>query len=358
MDSYNDFKVEDFLENPSFRHWVYGTATRAEENFWVDFLVRYPEADEAISQAKYMLHSFEQPALDPSDTYVRERSNEIINKLSPQTPVYQLPWWRRNIAVAVFVAMGTLAGSWIYWKSQSEVKVEMTQAVAPLTQQKAGWEIVANASERIKLVLLPDGSSLLLQPKSQIEFPSSFETDKREVVLRGEGFFEVKKNKKQPFYVYANEVITKVTGTSFNIRAFDADEEVKVTVKTGSVAVYKKEQKQTPSMIVLPRQQATFERQDYSLHLKNVLLPELSSLEKETFSYVHTPIKEVFEKLSKTYGVPFQYDSDALKHCSLTAVLDDRPLQEKLDLICVAIEATYEYRDGQVAIHGKGCIKP
>ncbi len=358
MDSYNDFKVEDFLENPSFRHWIYGKATQAEENFWVDFLIRYPEADEAIHEAKRILHSFEEPAPELSDAYVSERSTEIMSKLSPESPVFRLPWWRRNIAVAVFVALGTLSAGWMYWKSQREVKVEMAQAETPVVETKAGWQVVNNQGKGTKLVLLPDGSSMLLQPQSQIEFPASFEASKREVVLRGEGFFEVKKNKKQPFYVYANEVITKVTGTSFNIRAFDADEEVRVTVKTGSVSVYKKQHNEMPAMVVLPKQQATFERQDYSLHLTNVSLPELSSVEKETFSYVHTPIKEVFEKLSKTYGVPFQYNSDALRNCSLTAVLDDRPLPEKLDLICAAIEATYEYRNGEVAIHGKGCLKP
>ncbi len=361
MDSYNDFKVEDFLENPSFRHWVYGKATQAEENFWVDFLIRYPEADESIHEAKRILYSFEEPAPELSDAYVSERSTEIMGKLPAGTPVFHLPWWHRNIAVAVFVTLGTLSAGWMYWKSQREVTVEMTQAEIPVTETKAGWQVVDNRGKGTKLVFLPDGSSLLLQPKSQIEFPTIFQADKREVTLKGEGFFEVKKNKKQPFYVYANEVITKVTGTSFNIRAFDTDEEVKVTVKTGSVAVYQKEQSQRsslPSLIVLPKQQATFERQDYSLHLKNVTLPELSNVEKETFSYVHTPIKEVFEKLSKTYGVPFQYNSDVLKNCSLTAVLDDRPLPEKLDLICAAIEATYEYRNGEVAIHGKGCLKP
>ncbi|MDQ1086497.1 FecR family protein [Siphonobacter sp. SORGH_AS_1065] len=358
MDSYNDFKVEDFLENPSFRHWVYGKATQSEENFWVAFLLRYPEAEDAISQAKHLLQALTEQEIELSDAYIKERSNEIISQLAPETPVYQLRWWRWNIAVAVFVALGAIAVSWIYWKSQRPVKAEWAHVTTPVEKDKKGWEIVRNTSQRTKLVLLPDGSSLLLQPKSQIEFPTIFQADKREVTLKGEGFFEVKKNKKQPFYVYANEVITKVTGTSFNIRAFDTDEEVKVTVKTGSVAVYKKEQSQTPSLIVLPKQQATFERQDYSLHLKNITLPELSSLEKETFSYVHTPIKEVFEKLSKTYGVAFQYDSEALKYCSLTAVLDDRPLQEKLNLICTAIEAKYEYRNGEVAIYGKGCTKP
>ncbi|RRB07954.1 hypothetical protein EHT25_07755 [Larkinella rosea] len=45
-------------------------------------------------------------------------------------------------------------------------------------------------------------------------------------------------NPKKTFYVYANELVTQVLGTSFDIRAFDDEQQVEVKVRTGRVSVY------------------------------------------------------------------------------------------------------------------------
>ena len=55
--------------------------------------------------------------------------------------------------------------------------------------------------------------------------------------LNGEAFFEVVKNPKKPFLVFTKDIVTKVLGTSFTVKAFDGDKEVKVMVKTGKVNV-------------------------------------------------------------------------------------------------------------------------
>mgnify|MGYP001472807545 FL=1 len=65
-------------------------------------------------------------------------------------------------------------------------------------------------------VKLPDGSTVKLNSGSSITYPEMFLDDRREVVLKGEGFFDVKKNQKQPFIVMANKAKVKVLGTSFN----------------------------------------------------------------------------------------------------------------------------------------------
>src|SRR5699024_10975476 len=59
----------------------------------------------------------------------------------------------------------------------------------------------------------------------------------RSVTLTGEAFFDVTKNKDKPFIVNSGELRTKVLGTSFNIRVFEGEQDIRVTVATGRVAV-------------------------------------------------------------------------------------------------------------------------
>ncbi|OZI06116.1 iron dicitrate transport regulator FecR [Siphonobacter sp. BAB-5385] len=353
MDSYNHFKAEDFLENPSFRAWVYGKSSPAETDYWNQFLREYPQAEEAILEAKELLLTLVEPEVILSEEYIRERSRRILEHTKP-LPIKRSFWrWGGSMAAVLVLAAGL--GGWLIWKNQATLHQLPVSQSKSLIKDSKHWDEVINESQQSRLVLLPDGSSVVLQAQSQIAFPRKFEADKREVVLMGEAFFEIRKNPKQPFFVEANEVITRVTGTSFTIRAFEAADQVKVTVKTGTVAVFKKAQQEVSAQLVRPNQQATFERQNQKLSVSGSPLPELTVLEKEPFTFVRTPISKVFQILEKNYGVKIKYDSELMRHCTLSAELGDKPVLEKLTLICAGIESTYEYQNGEVTIHSKGC---
>jgi transmembrane sensor len=61
---------------------------------------------------------------------------------------------------------------------------------------------------------------------------------RREVTLTGKAFFEIVKNKEKPFLVYSYGLATKVLGTSFMIDASEENKDIKVEVRTGTVAVF------------------------------------------------------------------------------------------------------------------------
>lgn len=69
-------------------------------------------------------------------------------------------------------------------------------------------------------IILSDGSKVWLNSGSSLYFPSKFSNGKREVRLEGEGFFEVRSDKKNPFIVSTKEFDIKATGTSFNVLAY------------------------------------------------------------------------------------------------------------------------------------------
>ena len=70
-----------------------------------------------------------------------------------------------------------------------------------------------------------------------LQFPIHFHRIKREVNLKGEAFFEVAKNDKQPFRVNAKELNIDVLGTSFNVISYDDENQSEVILIEGKVSL-------------------------------------------------------------------------------------------------------------------------
>jgi transmembrane sensor len=222
-----------------------------------------------------------------------------------------------------------------------------------------------SAPQRIKL---EDGSYVVLQPASKIAYAQHISGNKREVYLEGQAFFQVAKDAAKPFYVYTNELVTKVLGTSFDVRAFPNDETIKIIVHSGKVTVYQRKSNQaeqelakTNATIITPNQQVLFNR-----HLTNITRsiagqPQVinTSIPKSNNQLVFTDAaaSEVLLSIQKAYGITIVFDEELLSHCTFTGTFTNESFFEKINLICKAIEATYEQADGQVIITGHDCEK-
>lgn len=99
---------------------------------------------------------------------------------------------------------------------------------------------------------LADGSHIWLNAGSSLTYPVAFTGSERRVVLKGEGYFEVARDKTRPFIVSSNGVTTEVLGTNFNINAYSNESAIKVTLLEGSV----KTGNSTGAVIIKPGQQA------------------------------------------------------------------------------------------------------
>ncbi len=85
-------------------------------------------------------------------------------------------------------------------------------------------------------VILEDGSEVWVNSRSKITFPNRFLGNERKVVLEGEAFFKVVKDKNRPFVVEADGLSTQVLGTEFNVKRANTDE-AQVTLLSGKVKV-------------------------------------------------------------------------------------------------------------------------
>ena len=368
MFDYKNFSANDFAMDAFFREWVLKPTPDASA-FWKNWLWQNPEKSEVIEKARKIVITLKNAQEEISEDEIDMAVAQIVAAANQRgahpKPVIRPIWSSTNMirwAASIVAVLGLTWYAYDYWGNRpSEL---YTQTVATVVSNPKMLETFNKSSEPM-VITLPDGSSVILQPKSRISYPAQFEDSVRAVVLSGEAFFEVAKNPQQPFLVYANELITKVLGTSFTIKAFANDSQVKVIVKTGKVWVYTAKDAQRPQAIeataqatLVPNQQITLLREKLALQKANIsaqMMSELPSIQTQSFEFKHTPLSEVFQMLESTYHVEIDYDQQLMSACELTASLGDEPLPEKLKLICSVIEATYEVQEGKVVIHGKAC---
>jgi transmembrane sensor len=221
---------------------------------------------------------------------------------------------------------------------------------------------ITNNTEDNKEVKLEDGTQVILKKNSSISYSANFNVEKREVNLKGEAFFHVKRDPTKPFYVYAHNLVTKVLGTSFIVKAYQSDKNVTVQVKTGKVTVYhnnigKNQDPEVKGLIITPNQKATYSKNEESLERTLIDKPTLISPEDvlEDYSYKSTPITKIFSELEKAYGIDIVFNDSEFTNCNITTNLTDQSLFDKLDVICLAIESSYKVVDAQIIIEGSGC---
>jgi transmembrane sensor len=260
--------------------------------------------------------------------------------------------WRYGLAACLALALG-VASWWV---------VQQSPAMTESADQLTGLTETTNQSQQPQRVQLTDGSRVTLQPGSRVRYPARFAADKREVYLTGIAFFEVVKHPKQPFFVYANELTTKVLGTSFWVRALPGDPQVQVVVRTGRVSVFGQttaaavtaRQPQTAAGLILtPNQQVVFDRRATTFSKSLVAQPV--AVQPFDFRFRNAPVSDVLRAIGQAYGITLVYDEDLLSRCPLTATLTQESLYGKLDLICKAIGADYQLIDGQIVVNTKGC---
>jgi transmembrane sensor len=334
--------------------YLAGTCSEEERRLidqWYDLLDE--ETPLSISEADLQL----------VEKRIWDKINPLTGDLSPKES-YRL---FRRIRPARWIAAAALAGTliagiYLFASRSGESNSIVSEKVAK------GLMEVKNGFRGVKQVRLEDGSVVILQPNANIAFPKHFYKDKREVYLEGEAFFEVAKNAARPFFVYNNNLVAEVLGTSFNVKIIN--NKIEVAVKTGRVAVYENglrinmspEQKKENGVIIMPNQKVTYyeENRHFITSLVDAPLPVHTengkSAGEEKFVFDDTPLSEVLNTLEKTYQIEIVLENVNLANCPFTGNITKQTLFNKLEIICQAFQATYDLKGTVILIKGgNGC---
>lgn len=201
-------------------------------------------------------------------------------------------------------------------------------------------------------VNLPDGSTVILNHNSSITYPKVFSAE-RIVTLVGEGYFDIRHDAKKSFIVRAGKLSTKVLGTAFNIKAYDGNHNIEVTVTRGKVSVT---DSQSVLGILVPNQQIIFNRKNKRINLVNVMAKNAIQWQESDIFFDDISLEEAAKILSKRFNTPITFENELPKKCRFTATfLKGESLEEILKIICSYNNAQYQTSAGGITIKGAGC---
>ncbi len=123
-----------------------------------------------------------------------------------------------------------------YIAAAASVIIAIVIYLAPNSSSKKDY-LISYTQNSIEQLNLKDGSVIDLNRNSTIEYPNKFTSKERNVLLKGEAFFNVTADEKRPFIVNTSKIQIRVLGTSFNVRAFPNSNFNEVNVNSGIVEV-------------------------------------------------------------------------------------------------------------------------
>lgn len=151
-------------------------------------------------------------------------------------------------------------------------------------------------------IILPDGSKVWLNAGSLLRFPAIFTGTERNVELSGEAYFEVAKNMDLPFNVRTKNMNIHVTGTQFNVMAYNDENYSAATLVEGSVQVSNPAQK----LYLKPGEQVLAnETSKLSKRLADV--EETIAWKNGLFQFNNSDIHTVMNQISRWYDVSIEY---------------------------------------------------
>lgn len=369
MQRYQDYYTENFVLDVNFQHWVrYGKTDH--NDFWNKFLLDNPDKKGDVMTARTLLEgvfmSGEAPISEEEIKEViasligrirEEKQRQVSETPEPETEprVRPLFWWLSAASILIICSIGV----WYTLTTSRE-----TSLIAQTGDQSLVRKV--NDSEMDMAVKLDDGSTVTLAPGASVQFPENFDGNVRQVQLSGKALFHVAKNPERPFLVYADDLVTRVLGTTFRVDSRVGNKSASVEVIEGKVSVYRRQdfsltangaKGSSRGVVLTANQKVVYQHDDGQLTRALVEAPKPVQTTRSlpTFIYRNTPVADVLGDIEQAYQVDIIFDAEQLSDCSVTASLSNQPLLEKIGMLCEAIEARFEVLDGQIIIYGKKC---
>ncbi|PKV50066.1 FecR family protein [Aquimarina sp. MAR_2010_214] len=199
---------------------------------------------------------------------------------------------------------------------------------------------------------LSDGTKVWLNAASSLKFPQHFTATKenRMVYLKGEAFFDVTKNKKQPFIVKTETVAIEVLGTQFNVSSYAEDATVKTTLVEGAVVV-NDQNENTNSLQLIPNDQAIFSKHKKIMHKQKVNTSLYTSWMDKKIIMQNESFIDAFKRIERSYDVSITSHNKTLNNTHFTGEFDVENIEEILRTFSETLKFTYEIKGKNITIN-------
>lgn len=200
-------------------------------------------------------------------------------------------------------------------------------------------------------VTLADGTEVWLNADSELEYPVKFTSDKREVRLRGEAYFSVKKDTKKPFLVRSGEYQLKVYGTEFNLNTYK-NNEIQAVLVEGSIGF--KANRAAGEVRLKPNQLGVANEATGKTEVKDVDVYPYIAWKNQDVVFVNERLESIMEKAARWYDVNVFFQNESLKDLRFFGNMQRyADIQELLFFLENTSDVHFSVKDRTVIVSGK-----
>lgn len=291
---------------------------------------------------------------DKNNSEISEWKKQICFKPLPYDKTFQYERLQKrleSIPDSFLVAKKTLR-RWQYFSMAAAITLLFISTIHLFVADKPAelvWYEVQAVSDAKTKVILPDSTEVWLNANAMLKYPREFSGDNRAVKIKGEVFFNVRKEEK-PFIVELDELYIQVLGTSFNILMEEDTGQMEVTLLEGKVAIYHTENTTgMPNYILTPNEQFLYRKETKETMISTIRPEAYTSWITGKFRFEGNTLADIVRELQRAYHVKIYIENEALREQTFYATFtDNETLDEILSLLQIPERYTIENRRGQI----------
>ena len=336
---YKEYVLEQFLKDEYFVHWVIAPDSESD-HFWREWVRLNPEKRPIIESARQLIQSIE---YEHKHKLTYSRYHQVLENILGQNSItkpkrssgFLSQNWVAGLAASFVILL--LAG--IYFFNRSGAVSHRDLPVQIITK--------TTFPGQKKTIGLPDGTIVKLNAGSKLTYSQPFSENQRSVNLEGEAFFEVAKEIERPFVIQSGKLKTKVLGTSFNVRSYQDEKTISVSVLTGKVEIENEDGK---SDILFPEDMGVYHRYDKAITKTNFDSKSVFGWKDGILVFKDLEIRAIFSVLEKWYGVEIMVDKEMKITGKYTGEYQNASLERVLDGISYTSKFSYTINADKVLI--------
>lgn len=326
-----------------FHKYLANICSREElEEFW-QLMSELSENDLVRQELQELWHQ-EVEAPSPAQEELDRVFARVQQRAAPYENPYQ-PTIRRMgtnlryslVAASLFLCMAL--GWWYFSSSRHKPVVDVGQL----------------ADNQRRSITLPDGSVVILNRNSHLEYPLTFGDSVRSVHLTGEAFFDIQHDPSKPFIVHTGAYVTRVLGTAFNIRAYDRDSLVSITVERGKVQVQRSGEEKALSVLAAG-DQLVIDKKTTAPHMSKADVKLVTQWRTSDLVFDDLRFEEAATIISRQFNMTLLFDQEALRNCRFTVDVTGKGLDEMLDILTQLTRSKWiQVDEHTIRLEGEGC---
>lgn len=337
MDRFNKKIFEELISDKQFVRWANGSMD-VEHPVWKEWIKKHPEYEKEFLQAYETVRmlTFEPPAVtNPELAYMWEKTKGRFSQTAKTTNLRKITNWYGKIASIILLPL--IVGGLLLLQNSLKVNSELKKITGLYGVKQV--EITAPLGGRLNFEL-PDGSVVWLNAGSKLKYPALFSKEKREVEVRGEAYFKIKK-KDNPFIVYNPGPDIKVYGTEFNVNSYEDNNDVTVAIASGKVALlYENEE-----VFLGPGKISYYKKINKQLTIKKGNVEEFSGWREGYFVFRDAPLIKILKTIERQHNVEFIIQDTGITKHKYNASFKNHSLEQIMKMLSFSAPISYAYKD-------------